>query len=165
MSEWQPDAGNLQTFTQVLAASMSSDSTTRTGATEQLDIAKVSIPDYNNYLAHIFFHPGATETSLRSAAGLVLKNRVRFEYPEISLTSLAYIKEAAFVALSDTEALIRSIAGNLITAIIHRGGLMEWPEALPRLMQLLDDSQEMTCEVSNQDLLCTADKFRALSVH
>ncbi|ORY86089.1 armadillo-type protein [Protomyces lactucae-debilis] len=146
MSGWQPDSGSLQTFTQVLAASLSPDSKLRTGALEQLDIAKSKIPDYNNYLAHIFLHPGAAETSLRSAAGLLLKNIVRFEYPEIPPPSLAYIKETAFAGLNDGEALIRSISGNLITATIHRGGIREWPEALPRLMQLLDDSNETTCE-------------------
>lgn len=60
-----------------------------------------------------------------------------------------YVKEASFHGLSDGETLIRSIAGNIITSIIYRGGIMAWPEALPRLMRLLDESNDRTNEVGS----------------
>ena len=40
---WTPDPANLETFSHVLSASMSSDGNARAGALEQLDIAKASI--------------------------------------------------------------------------------------------------------------------------
>lgn len=146
MAEWQPQPEVLQQFTQVLQASMASDNKARTGALEQLDIAKATVPDCNNYLAYIFLQPGATETSIRSAAGLLLKNNVRYEYPNIPPDSLQHVKGAAFQGLRDPEPLVRSIAGNIITSIIYRGGVMSWPDALPSLLQLLDDSDEQLAE-------------------
>ncbi|BFZ54125.1 hypothetical protein PYCC9005_001157 [Savitreella phatthalungensis] len=141
-STWQPQQDVLGQFRSVLQASMSADAQARTSALEQIDIAKSSVPDCNNYLAYIFLQPGATETSIRSAAGLLLKNNVRFEYPTISPDSLAYVQEASFQGLRDDEHLIRSIAGNIITSIIYRGGVRSWPDALPYLMQLLDDADD-----------------------
>lgn len=109
--------------------------------------------DCNNYLAHIFLQVGAADTSIRSAAGLLLKNNVRFEYGKIPSESLEYVKEASFHGLQDVEPLIRSIAGNIITSIIYRGGIMSWPEALPRLMQLLDDPNDQLNEVFCNDIV------------
>lgn len=106
--------------------------------------------DCNCYLAYIFLQEGASDNSVRSAAGLLLKNNVRFEYGQIPPESLQYLKEASFHGLRDTETLIRSIAGNIITSIIYRGGVMSWPEALPRLMQMLDDPNDQVNEVSLQ---------------
>ena len=60
---------------------------------------------------------------------------------------MQYLKEASFHGLSASEPLIRSIAGNIITSIIYRGGVMSWPEALPRLMQLLEDPNDNVKEV------------------
>lgn len=98
-------------------------------------------------MAYIFLQSGASDASVRSSAGLTLKNSVRFEYGKIPVASLEYIKAASFHGLRDSEDLIRSIAGNIITSIIYRGGLMSWPEALPRLMQLLDDPNDQVHEV------------------
>ena len=103
--------------------------------------------DCNNYLAYIFLQADKTDTSIRSASGLLLKNNARYEYGKIPVESFTYIKEAAFHGLRDEEPLIRSIAGNIITSIILRGGVLGWPDALPRLMQLLDESDSRLNEV------------------
>jgi len=90
---------------------------------------------------------GGPDDTVRSAAGLLLKNNVRFEYGKIPEASLQYLKEASFHGLRDTTDLIRSISGNIITSLIIRGGLLSWTEALPRLMTLLEDPDEKLSEV------------------
>lgn len=57
------------------------------------------------------------------------------------------MKACVLQALADPEELVRSTAGTVITAVVTRGGLKEWPEVLPRLMGLLEHGDVKVVEV------------------
>ena len=106
-------------------------------------------PDYTNYLNFIFSSPqqltqiGFQSTSLfniRYAAAINLKNYIKTSYPSIPKASLAYIKISALNTLQDTIKQLRDFAGTIITEVVQRGGLLQWPEVLRELLDLVDGS-------------------------
>jgi hypothetical protein len=60
---------------------------------------------------------------------------------------LAYIKGGAEKALVDQHELIRSVAGTIITTIVTRGGIVNWPEILQRYMDMADSPDPIIQEV------------------
>lgn len=113
-----------------------------------LDQVKSS-PDINNYLAYIFSSsqpPEGIQASeqeyhlVRSAAGIMLKNNVRTEWKSIPESSLQLIKLAIPMGLEDKNSQIRNFAGNIATEVIRRGGLLSWPDLLPKLLDLIGNS-------------------------
>lgn len=104
-----------------------------------------SIPETANYLAYILSDgPLLKELGLnssdsilvRSSAAINLKNTIKAygkAYPE---THLAYVRSLALAALQDSTSQIRNFAGNVISEIVQRGGVLAWPELLPGLLAL-----------------------------
>ncbi|ODQ54556.1 karyopherin Kap104 [Saitoella complicata NRRL Y-17804] len=140
-----PDQATLAQLTQILQNSISESAQARNAANQHLEQAK-SLPDLNNYLAYILVRSTDQEIPVRSAAGLLLKNNARLYYHDIAEPVLNFVKEAVLNGLADDQHLIRSIAGNVITTIVSRGGVIAWPEVLPRLMDMLDNSTGATQE-------------------
>ena len=60
---------------------------------------------------------------------------------------LAYVKQGAEKALVDQYDLIRSVAGTIITTIVTRGGIMNWPEILQRFMDMAESRDPIIQEV------------------
>lgn len=50
------------------------------------------------------------------------------------------------MALGDQSPLIRATVGILITTIANKGGILNWPELLPTLCELLDSQEYSLCE-------------------
>jgi transportin-1 len=107
--------------------------------------AKTS-PDINNYLTYLFSSsqvpPGlnySTEEyhAVRSAAAVMLKNNIKTGYKAIPGESLTLVRSSVPLALQDTNASIRRYAGNVITEIVSRGGILGWPQLLPELLALV----------------------------
>lgn len=105
-----------------------------------------SSPDINNYLVYLFSStqppPGVTFTteeyhSVRSAAAVMLKNNIKIGYKKIAPDSIALIKSTIPLSLQDKNASIRSYAGNVISEVIARGGVLGWPDILPQLLALI----------------------------
>jgi HEAT repeat protein len=105
-----------------------------------------SSPDINNYLTYLFSSshapPGLNYTpeeyhAVRSAAAVMLKNNIRTGYKTIPPESLALVRQSVPLALQDKNQSIRSYAGNVITEIVNRGGILGWPELLPELLALV----------------------------
>jgi HEAT repeat protein len=105
-----------------------------------------SSPDINNYLTYLFSSsqvpPGLSYTpeeyhAVRSAAAVMLKNNIRTGYKSIPPESLALVRQSVPLALQDKNQTIRSYAGNVITEIVNRGGILGWPELLPELLALV----------------------------
>ncbi|KAK4192891.1 importin subunit beta-2 [Podospora australis] len=107
-----------------------------------------SSPDFNNYLAYIFSSgapaPGVSMTQqdwhgVRSAAAIMLKNNVKNGFKQIPEGSIQLIKLAVPLGIQDSNSQIRSLAGNIATEVILRGGLYSWPELLEELLKLLSN--------------------------
>ena len=105
-----------------------------------------SSPDINNYLTYLFSSsqapPGLSYSpeeyhAVRSAAAVMLKNNIRTGYKTIPPDSLALVRQSVPLALQDKNQSIRSYAGNVITEIVNRGGILGWPELLPELLALV----------------------------
>jgi hypothetical protein len=84
---------------------------------------------------------------LRSTAGLVLKNNLRAYFQDITPDVLLYVKGGAEKALVDRHDLIRSVAGTIITTVVTRGGIVNWPEILPRFMDMAESPDPVIQEV------------------
>jgi len=107
--------------------------------------AKTS-PDINNYLTYLFSSSqvpqGLSYTpeeyhAVRSAAAVMLKNNIKTGYKTIPSESLTLIRSSVPLALQDKNQSIRGYAGNVITEIVGRGGILGWPQLLPELLSLI----------------------------
>jgi len=115
-----------------------------------------SSPDINNYLTYLFsssqIPPGLNYNpveyhAVRSAAAVMLKNNIRMGYKSIPPESMVLVRSSVPLALQDKNASIRSLAGNVITEIVTRGGILGWPQLLPELLALIgNDSGVVTPE-------------------
>lgn len=104
-----------------------------------------SSPDFINYLTYIFANGPLLRTLplkpeetvlVRSSAALSLKNSVRTSYKSLSEHQQGYIKASALATLHDQNLQIRNLAGNVITEVVQRGGVLGWPSLLPELISL-----------------------------
>lgn len=105
-----------------------------------------SSPDINNYLVYLFSStepPAGLQCSaedfhlVRAAAAIMLKNNIRTDYKQIPESSFTLIKMAIPMILEDKNSQMRNYAGNTATEIVRKGGLLSWPELLPKLLELL----------------------------
>jgi transportin-1 len=79
-----------------------------------------------------------------------LKNNLRAFYQDITPDVLSYIKSGTEKALVDHHDLIRSVAGTIITTILTRGGIVNWPEILQRFMEMAESPDPIIQEVCRQ---------------
>ncbi|KAE8451186.1 hypothetical protein EG329_004350 [Mollisiaceae sp. DMI_Dod_QoI] len=143
---WQPDPVPLRQLSGCLKDSLSGHNKTAQKQAEILLAQAKSSPDINNYLTYLFSSsqvpPGLSYSpeeyyAVRSAAAIMLKNNVRTGYKAIPQESLALVRSSVPLALQDKNASIRSYAGNVITEIVSRGGILGWPQILPELLSLI----------------------------
>jgi transportin-1 len=78
----------------------------------------------------------------------VLKNNLRTDFQDLTPDVLAYIKSGAEKALVDRYDLIRSVAGTIITTVVTRGGINNWPQILQRFMEMAESQDAIVQEVS-----------------
>jgi hypothetical protein len=125
-------------------------------------------PDINNYLAYLFSSsspPNGLQFSeqdfhlVRSAAGIMLKNNVRSEWKAIPESNLQLIKLAVPMCLQDKNSQIRNFAGNIATEIVRRGGLLSWPELLPQLLDLVNDTSGQTSNEAQEGAMSALAKI------
>lgn len=76
-----------------------------------------------------------------------MKNNLRTDFQDLSSDVLSYIKTGAEKALVDQHDLIRSVAGTIITTIVTRGGIVNWPEILQRFMDMAESPDPIIQEV------------------
>ena len=95
----------------------------------------------------IFAYATDQPVDIRSTAGLVLKNNLRTDFQDLAPDVLSYVKAGSEKALVDQHDLIRSVAGTIITTIVTRGGIVNWPEILQRFMEMADSQDLIIQEV------------------
>lgn len=82
----------------------------------------------------------------RSLSGLILKNNIRVHGNTLQPEIIEYIKQECLMAVGDLSPLIRATVGILITTIASNGGLINWPQLLPALCEMLDSQDYNVCE-------------------
>ena len=71
------------------------------------------------------------------------------DFQDLTPEVLAYIKAGAEKALVDQHDLIRSVAGTIITTVVTRGGIVNWPGILQRFMDMAESRDPMIQEVGH----------------
>ncbi|KAJ5054573.1 uncharacterized protein L3040_000843 [Drepanopeziza brunnea f. sp. 'multigermtubi'] len=143
---WQPEQEPLRQLSGCLRDSLGGHNKTAQKQAEIMLAQVKSSPDINNYLTYLFSSaqapPGLAYSpedyhAVRSAAAVMLKNNIRTGYKAISQESLALVRQSVPLALQDKNPSIRNYAGNIITEIISKGGILGWPQLLPELLALI----------------------------
>lgn len=107
-----------------------------------------SAPDFTNYLAYLFSNTRASQVLnispedlqlSRSAAAILLKNDVKSGYKKIPAPNKEYLKSTILQGLHDSNAQIRNYAGNVITEVVRQGGIMDWPQVLFQLVEMVEN--------------------------
>jgi HEAT repeat protein len=125
-------------------------------------------PDINNYLTYIFSSsevPPALSYSaeeyhiIRTVAAVTLKNNIRTGYKSIPESSLALIRSSVPLVLQDKNVQIRNYAGNVITEIVNRGGILAWPEILPHLIDLVSNTGGSVAQEAQEGAMAALTKI------
>ncbi|KAI9498718.1 armadillo-type protein [Zychaea mexicana] len=134
MSNWQPTEQGLSDLLQLLREALN--------PTDNNNVQQ--IPDYNSYLAYILTQMPQEDQYVRSVAGLTLKNNIRAHFPTISPGVIDYVKKCCLQYIGDE--LVGKAVGIVIAAIVERGQVHNWLQALEVLMQKLDDPNAVVVE-------------------
>ena len=107
-------------------------------------------PDFNNYLVFVLTKLNTNDIldePTRAIAGIILKNNVKEHYMGFPDEIKSFIKSECLQIMGDPSPLIRATVGTLISNIANKGELVNWPELLPTLCQLIDNPNSLACEV------------------
>lgn len=85
----------------------------------------------------------------RAIAGLTLKNNLLNHFNLMPLVTLNYVKQVSLEALDhpDPDSTVRRAIGSVITAIVVRGQVLNWPESIHTLINKLDSPEPLAVEV------------------
>lgn len=86
---------------------------------------------------------------IRAIAGLTLKNNILNSFNSTPLFVLDHVKSVCVRSLEfpDPDATIRRTIGSVITAIVVRGQIMNWPSIMRILVNKFDSSNSLSIEV------------------
>lgn len=127
-----------------------------------------SSPDINNYLIYLFSctsPPAGLQCTvedlhlIRSAAAIMLKNNMKTGYKQIPEASLTPIKRGIAMILEDKNSQMRNYAGNIATEMIRRGGLLSWPELLPKLLDMIGNESGQVSNEAQEGAIVTMSKI------
>ncbi|KAJ1885933.1 hypothetical protein LPJ66_009880 [Kickxella alabastrina] len=138
--EWQPEPESLRQLIQLLNSTQSVDNEVQQQNNQRLEELR-QVPDFINYLLFVLVAMKEESATVRAVAGLLLKNSVRQDFNTIPPHVLEYVKRKSIDAIGDPDTLVRHTLGTVIATSVALGKIRNWPEILPRLMQLLDSSE------------------------
>ncbi|CAF1223085.1 unnamed protein product [Rotaria socialis] len=146
MMSWQPvQAEGLEQILTLLRQSQSPDTQIQRQVQARLESLN-QYPDFNKYLVYILTKLIDEQEATRSLAGLILKNNAKSHYEKFPDEVRLYIKQECLLALGDRSPLIRATVGILITTIVTKGSLEQWPVLLEQLYSCLDSPDINLCE-------------------
>lgn len=96
-----------------------------------------TIPDYSCYLVHIMAHITNEDDRVRAVAGLLLKNNAK-TITKSPAEVVEYVKVTVLVAFRDRVKEVRDAAGQVIVTMMGSLEVVQWPEALMKLVEGLD---------------------------
>ncbi|KAG1202970.1 hypothetical protein G6F70_001771 [Rhizopus microsporus] len=141
MSNWQPQPQGLSDLLQLLREAI--NPTDSQNVQQRLEYFN-KVPDYNSYLVYILTQMPQEDQYIRSVAGLTLKNNIRSYYPTIPPQVLDYVKECCLQHIGDSE--VGKPVSLVIAAIVQRGQIQNWPQAIQVLLAKLDDPNPIVVE-------------------
>ncbi|GAA5969003.1 hypothetical protein JCM21900_002095 [Sporobolomyces salmonicolor] len=152
---WQPQQQGLEELLACLRNSGSPDTKIQESINERLDSFN-KIPDYNSYLTYILTQLPAEDVTVRSMAGLLLKNNIRLRLDQFPPEVVSYVKANIFSAIGDATSMIRNTVSTVIDTLLVELGPENWTEALSRLLELVDSPVQTAQEgaFSALDKLC-----------
>lgn len=71
-------------------------------------------------------------------SGLLLKNTIKNNWPNLPEPIKLYVKRNCFGAIGDGSPLVRATVGIIITTIFLHENVEKWPELLPTLCHFLE---------------------------
>ncbi|CAF1280741.1 unnamed protein product [Adineta steineri] len=143
---WQPvQVDDLQQILTLLRQSQSPDTQIQRQVQARLESLN-QYPDFNKYLVYILTKLLDEQEATRSLSGLILKNNAKSHYEKFPDDVRSYIKQECLSALGDRSPLIRATVGILITTIVTKGSLEQWPALLEHLYSCLDSPDVNLCE-------------------
>ncbi|KAJ8309625.1 hypothetical protein KUTeg_012832 [Tegillarca granosa] len=142
---WQPEETGLRQILQLLKESQSPDTATQRNVQQKLEELN-KYPDFNNYLIFVLTKLTSEDDPTRSLSGLILKNNVRAHFEKFPEEVTSFIKAECLNSIGDPSPLIRATIGILVTTIVSKGELRNWPELLPSLCTSLDSDDYNVCE-------------------
>ncbi|CAF2750428.1 unnamed protein product [Rotaria sp. Silwood2] len=143
---WQPvQTDDLQQILTLLRQSQSPDTQIQRQVQARLESLN-QYPDFNKYLVYILTKLLDEQEATRSLSGLILKNNAKSHYEKFPDDVRSYIKQECLSALGDRSPLIRATVGILITTIVTKGSLEQWPSLLEHLYSCLDSVDINLCE-------------------
>uniref|UniRef100_A0A6B2EC29 Transportin-1 n=1 Tax=Phlebotomus kandelakii TaxID=1109342 RepID=A0A6B2EC29_9DIPT len=142
---WEPQPEGLQQILNLLKESQSPDTDIQQAVQRKLEELN-QYPDFNNYLIYVLTKLKTEDEPTRSLSGLILKNNIRHLGTNLQSEIVNYIKQECLMAVGDPSPLIRATVGILITTIASKGGLINWPNLLPMLCEMLDSQDHNVCE-------------------
>jgi transportin-1 len=136
---------DLQQILLLLRQSQSADTQIQRQVQARLESLN-QYPHFNKYLVYILTKLTNEQEATRSLSGLILKNNVKSRYETFPEEVRTYIKQECLSALGDPLPLIRATIGILITTIVNKGSLEQWPDLCKHLYTCLDSSDANLCE-------------------
>lgn len=76
-----------------------------------------------------------------------MKNNIRLQWTQMPSEVQAMIREETLAAIGDKSPLIRATVGIIITTIVCKEGIRNWPQLLPTLCQRMESASQFECEV------------------
>ncbi|KAK7966073.1 uncharacterized protein PG986_000350 [Apiospora aurea] len=168
-SEWQPSPESLSQLAACLKDSLSgfdkaaqkqaelpeSDAVASQGLARHQQLSYLPVLEHNA--------PAGLQCTvedlhlIRSSAAIMLKNNVRMGFKQIPESNLTPIKRGITMILEDPNSQMRNYAGNIATELIRRGGLLSWPELLPKLLEMIgNETNQYSTEAQEGAMLTMA---------
>uniref|UniRef100_A0A915P1V8 Transportin-1 n=2 Tax=Meloidogyne TaxID=189290 RepID=A0A915P1V8_9BILA len=134
---WQPSQSELQQIIALLQHSQSSDKQMQQQIQQQLDQLNTH-PQFCCYLLFILSKLIDEQVAIRAMSGLLLKNTIKNNWPNLPEPIKLYVKRNCFGAIGDGSPLVRATVGIIITTIFLHENVEKWPELLPTLCHFLE---------------------------
>ncbi|KAL9102884.1 MAG: hypothetical protein Q9163_002007 [Psora crenata] len=118
-----------------------------------------SKPETPKYLANIFSNGQALQslnlshpelTLVRSSAAINLKNIIKSNYKYLDENARNYIRSFVLPCLDDPNPQIRSLTGTVISEIVQRGGILDWPQLFPELLSVAANDRGNTSSAAQE---------------
>lgn len=168
MATWSPQPQGLEELLQCLRNSANSNNAVQKQVQERLDSFNL-IPDYNSYLTYVLTQLPSEDSTVRTMAGLLLKNNIRMRLEAFSPEVIHYVQSHIFSVIGDEAPMIRNAVTTVIDTLLVERGLESWPEALSKLIELMQSPSKTLQEgaFSTLDKLCqdVPKKLEAMEVN
>ncbi|KAJ2157862.1 hypothetical protein GGF46_004198 [Coemansia sp. RSA 552] len=145
--EWQPDPESLRQLIQLFNSTNMADNVIQQQNNQRLEQLS-QVPDFINYLLYVLVFMKDESSLVRTVAGLLLKNKVRQDFDKISPQVLDYVVRKSIDEIGDPITMVRHTLGTVVATVVALGKIGNWPDVLPRLMQLLDSTEYAVVEGS-----------------